>query len=84
MPCCEMLLKNLIYVSDKYSYWLRWLIYLFMIDEHIILVELSFNSFNATCGFNTKARSLKGEVLMNWNVQDEWYNGKDKQVEQLR
>jgi hypothetical protein len=55
-----------------------------MIDEHIILVELSFNSFNATCGFNTKARSLKWEVLMNWNVQDEWYNGKDKQVEQLR
>jgi hypothetical protein len=31
-----------------------------MIDEHIILVELSSNSFNATCGFNTKR-----EILMN-------------------
>jgi hypothetical protein len=36
-----------------------------MIDEHIILVELGFNSFNATCAFNTKAHSLKGEILMN-------------------
>jgi hypothetical protein len=31
-----------------------------MIDEHIISVELSFNSFNATCDFNTKR-----ELLMN-------------------
>jgi hypothetical protein len=36
-----------------------------MIDEHIILVELSSNSFNATCGFNKKTRSSKGQVLMN-------------------
>jgi hypothetical protein len=36
-----------------------------MIDEHIILVESGSNSFNATCGFNTKARSSKGQVLMN-------------------
>jgi hypothetical protein len=36
-----------------------------MIDEHIILVELGSNSFNAACGFNTKASSSKGKVLMN-------------------
>jgi hypothetical protein len=36
-----------------------------MIDEHIILVELGSNSFNATCGFKTKTCSSKGEVLMN-------------------
>ncbi len=48
-----------------------------IIDEHIILVELYFNSFNATCGFNTKTHSSKGKVLMNWNVQNEWYNGKE-------
>jgi hypothetical protein len=43
-----------------------------MIDEHIILFELSYNSFNVTCGFNTK-----GKILMNWNVQDKWYNDKE-------
>jgi hypothetical protein len=48
-----------------------------MNDEHIILVDLGCNSFNTTCGFNTKARSSKWEVLMNWNVRDEWYNGKE-------
>jgi len=36
-----------------------------MIDEHIISTESNSNSFNATCDFNTKARSSKGEVLMN-------------------
>ncbi len=36
-----------------------------MINEHIILVEFGFNSFNTTCDFNTKARSSKGEILMN-------------------
>jgi len=30
-----------------------------MIDEHIISIEFGFNSFNATCGFNTKVRSSK-------------------------
>ncbi len=47
-----------------------------MIDEHIILVEFGFNSFNAICDFNTKVYSSKWEVFMNWNVQDEWYNDK--------
>jgi len=31
-----------------------------MIDEHIISIELCFNPFNATCGFNTKTRFSKG------------------------
>jgi len=35
-----------------------------MIHEHIISIESSSNSFNATCDFNTIARSSKGEVLM--------------------
>jgi hypothetical protein len=30
-----------------------------MIDEHIILIEFIFNSFNTTCGFNKKTRSSK-------------------------
>jgi hypothetical protein len=29
-----------------------------MIDEHIILVELSSNSFNAICGFKHKKRNI--------------------------
>jgi len=52
--------------------WLKWSIYLSMINEHIILVELSSNSFNAICGFNTK----RG-ILMNWNVRNEWYSDKE-------
>ncbi len=70
-----LLIKN--FVNDNDSYWLGQLIYLFMIDEHIILVEFGSNSFNATCDFNTKTRSLKEEIFMNWNVWDEWYNGKE-------
>ncbi len=48
-----------------------------MINKHIILVEFGFNSFNATCDFNTKARSLEGKIFINWNVQDEWFDGKE-------
>jgi len=36
-----------------------------MIDEHIILVEFGFNSFNATCDFYTKTRYLEIEIFMN-------------------
>jgi hypothetical protein len=36
-----------------------------MIDEHIISIEFDPNSFNATCDFNTKENSSKGEVFMN-------------------
>jgi hypothetical protein len=42
-----------------------------MIDEHIILIEFGSNSFSATCDFNTKAHSSKGEILMNSNVRNE-------------
>jgi hypothetical protein len=48
-----------------------------MIDEHIILVEYNYNSFNTTCGLNTKTCSSKKEILMNWNVWNEWYIGKE-------
>ncbi len=60
------------FANDNDSYWLGWLIYLFMIDEHIIIsIEFGCNSFNATCDFNTKICFPKGEVFMNWNVCDE-------------
>jgi hypothetical protein len=59
------------------SYWLGQLIFLSMIDKHIIWVELGCNSSNATCGFNTKTHCSKGEILMNWHVRDEWYSGKE-------
>jgi hypothetical protein len=36
-----------------------------MIDEHIISIEFGSNLFNATCDFNTKFHSSKGEVIMN-------------------
>jgi hypothetical protein len=42
--------------NDNDSYWLECLIYLSMIDEHIILINFGFNSFNETCDFNTKPR----------------------------
>ncbi len=51
-----------------------------MINEHIILVEFGSNSFNATCDFNIKTCSSKKEVFMNWNVQNEWYNGKESMM----
>jgi hypothetical protein len=38
-----------------------------MIDGQIISVESNFNSFIATCGFNKKMCSSKGNVLMNLN-----------------
>jgi len=50
-----------------------------MIDEHIISIEFGSNSFNATCDFNTKARSSKWKIFMNWNVRNEWYNVKKVQ-----
>jgi hypothetical protein len=34
-----------------------------MIYEHIISFEFGFNSFNATCDFNTKSRSSKGKMF---------------------
>jgi hypothetical protein len=47
-----------------------------MINKRIISFEFGSNSFNATCDVNKKTHSLKEKIFMNWNVQDEWYNGK--------
>ncbi len=58
-------IKILNFANDNDSYWLKRLIYLSMIEEHIISIELSSNSINATCDFNTKTRSSKGKLLMN-------------------
>ncbi len=52
-----------------------------MINEHIILVETYFNPFNATYDVNTKTRSSKGKIFMNWNGWNEWYNGIENAIE---
>jgi hypothetical protein len=49
--------------------------YLLMINGHIIFVESKRNVFNAATSFNTNAHSCNGDVLMNLNVLDTWYNG---------
>jgi len=49
-----------------------------MIDDHIISIGFSFNWFHTACGFNTKMHYSKWKMLINLNVQDEWYNGKNK------
>jgi hypothetical protein len=36
-----------------------------MIIEHIISIVIGSSSFNATCGFNTKAHSSNGKILLN-------------------
>jgi len=58
-----MLSKKLNFANVNDSYWLRWLIYLYMINEHIRLVEFGSNSFNATCDFHTKAVLQKEKYL---------------------
>jgi hypothetical protein len=47
-------IKKLNSANDNNSYWLRQLIYIFMIDEHIILIEFGSNSFNVTCEYSKK------------------------------
>jgi hypothetical protein len=37
------------------------------------MLELGFNWFNKDCGFDTKARSWSGEILINLSFPDEWY-----------
>jgi hypothetical protein len=54
--------------------------YLSMIDEHIIFVESKGGVFYYATFFNTNARSCNGDVLMNLNVLDEWYNGIDNMI----
>jgi hypothetical protein len=48
------IIKELNFTNDNDSYWWRWLIYLSMIDEQIISIKFSSNSFNGTCDFNIK------------------------------
>jgi hypothetical protein len=67
-----------LYLCTFVDAWLGWFMYLSMINEHIILVEHSFNWFDAICDFNTKTRFSKREILMNWNVQNQQYNNKEK------
>jgi hypothetical protein len=54
-----------------------------MINRHIIFVELKGNVFNDATLFNTNAHSCNGDVLMNLNVLDAWYNGITTQYMQL-
>ncbi len=49
--------------------------YLSMIDEHIIFIKSKVCVFNDATFFNTNAHSCNGDVLMNLNVVDAWYNG---------
>jgi hypothetical protein len=49
--------------------------YLSMIDEHIIFVKSKGNVFYDATFFNTNAHSCNGDVFMNVNVLDAWYNG---------
>jgi hypothetical protein len=49
--------------------------YLSMIDEHIIFVESKGSVLNDATFFNTNACSCNGDVLMNLNVVNAWYNG---------
>jgi hypothetical protein len=51
--------------------------YLSMIDGHIVFVELEGSDFNDLTSFNTSARSCNRDVLINLNVLNAWYNGKD-------
>ncbi len=48
--------------------------YLSMIDGHIISLKSKGNIFNDATFFNTNAPSCNGDVLMNLNVLDMWYN----------
>jgi hypothetical protein len=50
-----------VFVYSEWTYYINW---------------ICFNWFDATYGFNTKKTVLKIYKLMNWNVQDEQYNGK--------
>jgi hypothetical protein len=62
---------------DKY---LSLLMYLSMIDGHIISIEFKRNVFNDATFFNTNACSYNGDVLMNLNVLGAWYNGIDNTI----
>jgi len=46
-----------------------------MTNGQIIYVESKGNVFSDATIFNTNAHSCNGDVLMNLNVVDAWYNG---------
>jgi hypothetical protein len=54
--------------------------YLSMIDGHILFVEAKGSVFNDATFLNTNACSCNGDVLMNLNVLDAWYNGIDNTI----
>jgi hypothetical protein len=68
------ILKNIIqglnFANDNYSYWLRRLIYLSMIDEHIISIEFGSNSFNVIFDFkgDFKRRSIYELKCLKWMI----------------
>ncbi len=74
----QKVLKLLFFDSGNNSKWLRWLMYLSIIDEHIILDEFNFNWLKSAYDFTTKLCSSKGKILMKLNVWNEWFNGKWK------
>ncbi len=51
--------------------------YLLMIEKHIISVESKGSIFSDATIFNTNVCSHNGDILMNLNVLDAWYNGID-------
>jgi hypothetical protein len=75
-------IKKLNFANDNNSYWLGWVIYIFMINEHNISVKFGSDSFTATCDIDIKTCFSKGEIFMNWNVWNEWYNNNKKKDKQ--
>ncbi len=51
-----------------------------MIDKHIIFIKSQGNVFDDATFLNTNACSCNGDVLMNLNVLDTWYNGIDNKI----
>ncbi len=54
--------------------------YVSMIDEHTIFVDLEGNAFNDFTSFNANVHSCNGDVLINLNVPITWYSGIDNTV----
>jgi hypothetical protein len=54
--------------------------YLSMIDRQMISTESKRSVFNDATFFDKNAYSCNGDVLMNLNVLDAWYNGVDNKI----
>jgi hypothetical protein len=71
MICNELNKRNI----DKE---LSLLMYLLMIDRHLIFIELEGSAFNELRSFNINAHSCDGDVLINLDVDlNAWYSGID-------